>query len=301
MKKKIALVLSSGGARGLAHIGVIEALEKNGYQIQSVAGSSIGALVGGFYAAGKLDIFKEWICNLSKREVFQLMDFTFSSKGLIKGEKMFRKMQELMEDIHIEDLEIPFSAVAVDVHDHTEHVFRQGSLFQAIRASVAIPTIIKPCFIDGKEYVDGGVVNPIPIRHVEKKESDLLVVVNVNARTPYQSENVQSVPTKNDRYNLYDYVISRWLKFSLSSRYKPKRSSLLGLLGKSIELMQEQLTDLTLAQHEHDVLVNVSKKVCNIFEFHRASELVEQGEKALIESIQQNKMQKNISTHKLAG
>ena len=123
-KKTVSLVLSSGGARGLAHVGVIEELEKRGYQIGEIAGCSAGALVGGMYAAGKMPEFKDWICNLDRVDVFSLMDFTFSSRGFIKGEKVYNALKKVVPDCQIEDLSIPFSCNAVEVHTGKEHVFR---------------------------------------------------------------------------------------------------------------------------------------------------------------------------------
>ena len=127
-KKKVSLVLSSGGARGLAHVGVIEELEKRNYEIAEIAGCSAGALVGGMYAAGKMEDFKNWICNLDRIDVFSLMDFTFSSRGFIKGEKVFSALKNVVEDCQIEDLSLPFSCNAVEVHSGKEIIFNSGSL-----------------------------------------------------------------------------------------------------------------------------------------------------------------------------
>ena len=144
MKQKVALVLSGGGARGIAHIGVIEALEEQEFEISSVAGTSMGALIGGIYALGKLEVYKDWLCTLDKMKVFALIDFTLSGQGFIKGDKVFHKMRELIADANIEDLKIPYTAVAADILNKKEVVFTKGSVLDAIRASIAIPTVFTP-------------------------------------------------------------------------------------------------------------------------------------------------------------
>ena len=296
MKKNVALVLSCGGARGIAHIGVIEELLNQGFQISSIAGCSMGALVGGFYAAGKLDVYKDWLCSLTQKDVIKLMDLTLSSKGFIKGQRVFSEMKKLMEDVNIEELEIPYAAVATDVHDHEEYVFSEGSLYDAIRASVAVPSIIHPCFINGKEFVDGGIVNPIPINRVDKAENDLLVVANANANVPYQPDSDEPQEVKKKRnIRHYNYFMNKMLNFSLSNYTSPRRSSIVGLLGKSMELMQTQISELTLKSYPHDMLVSVSKQTGTMFEFHRAEFLIEEGKKAFRRSLekyqQYNKME----------
>jgi NTE family protein len=184
MNKKIALVLSGGGARGNAHIGVIEELLGQGFEISSVTGTSMGSLVGGAYAYGKLEVLKEWMLSLDRRRVFSLVDFTLSRHGIVKGDKVFNAMKEFIPDTRIETLPIPFAAIAVDLVTKHEVVFREGSLFNAIRASVAIPTVMTPVKSNGSLLVDGGVLNNIPISHARRQKGDLLVVANVNANVP---------------------------------------------------------------------------------------------------------------------
>ena len=144
MKQKVALVLSSGGSKGIAHIGVINELEKQGFEISSVSGSSIGSVIGGLYAMGKLPEYTDWIRTLNKKLVWELMDFTFSSNGLIKGVRVFNKMKSFIPDIGIEEMNIPFSAIATDILNEKDVVFTDGSFYEAIRASVAIPSLITP-------------------------------------------------------------------------------------------------------------------------------------------------------------
>ena len=143
--KKVSLVLSGGGARGIAHIGVLEALEKQGFEVHSITGTSMGAVVGGFYAAGKMKEFKKWISDLNKKDVFELVDFTLFNSGFIKGDKVFEELSTFIHDIQIQDLPIHFSATATDLISRKEVLFTEGSLYNAMRASVAIPNVINTC------------------------------------------------------------------------------------------------------------------------------------------------------------
>ena len=253
MKKNIALVLSSGGARGMAHIGIIEELEKHGYKITSIAGSSMGALIGGIYAAGQLPVLKKWLCSLDKKRVFDLVDFTFSSKGLIKGDRIMKKLRNMIPDQNIEDLKIPFCAVATDIVNSKEIVFNSGSLYSAIRASISIPTVFVPFNYNGKQLVDGGVVNPIPINRVKRKRNDILVVSNVNANI--QHEKILTVANP-------DYL----------GYFK--------LIKKSISLMIQQISILTIEKHPPDILINVSRDSLETFVFYKAAEIIKVGERA---------------------
>ena len=144
----------------------------------------MGALVGGIYGVGKLQEFKIWLYTLDKLDVFKLIDFTLSSQGLIKGDRVFNKMKEFIPDMNIEDLKIHYAATATDILNNKEVVFKQGSIYEAIRASVAIPTVITPVKKDNKLLVDGGVMNSLPINHVKRTEDDILIVVYVNANIP---------------------------------------------------------------------------------------------------------------------
>ncbi|TNF39522.1 MAG: phospholipase, partial [Cytophagales bacterium] len=206
-KKKVSLVLSSGGARGLAHVGVIEELEKRGYEISQIAGCSAGALVGGMYAAGKMNDFRDWICNLDRIDVFSLMDFTFSSKGFIKGEKVFNALKKVVQDCKIEDLSIPFSCNAVNVKTGKEHIFKEGSLYTAIRASGSIPSVFLPAKVQNQFFIDGGVLNPIPMSLLTESEDSILVVVDANGL-----EEDYISPPKKDSSGKSFLSMPKWLK-----------------------------------------------------------------------------------------
>ena len=178
--KKVALALASGGPRGFAYIGAIEELERRGYTITAIAGASAGSLVGGIYAAGGLPAFKEWLYQLDPVKIVQLMDPALSRNSLVKGEKIIEAIKEVVPEVHIEDLPIPFTAVATDLFTGEEVLFREGPLFEAIRASISIPSMFKPVKWRGRTLVDGGMVNTFPLNRVTRTEGDILVGFNVN-------------------------------------------------------------------------------------------------------------------------
>ena len=182
IKKEVALALSSGGARGLAHIGAIEELEAHGYRITSVAGCSMGALIGGVYAAGKLKEFREWMKTIDRKKMLELTDFSFSLNHIVKGTRIIEAIMEFVPDMAIEDLPIPYCCVATDWKSGREVVFNKGSLFEAIRASISLPSFYEPVQKDGMILIDGGVVNPIPLNRVKRKEGDILVGVDVSGQ-----------------------------------------------------------------------------------------------------------------------
>ena len=178
--KNVALVLSSGGPRGFAYIGAIEALEEHGYTITSIAGTSIGSLVGGIYASGKLAEFKEWLYSLNAWEVFSLMDLSIGKNHFVKGERIIEAIMEIVPNVKIEDLPIPYRAVATDLYTGREVVFDHGPLFRAIRASISIPSLFRPVKYGLTTLIDGAIVNCLPLNRVERTEGDLLVAFDVN-------------------------------------------------------------------------------------------------------------------------
>ncbi len=289
MPQKVALVLSSGGARGLAHIGVIESLLANGYEISSISGSSIGAVVGAFYASGRLGDYREWVMSFDRMDVFNLIDFTFSVQGFVKGEKVFKTLEGMIPDCNIEDLRIPYCAVATDIADKKEFVFTTGSMYEAMKASVAIPTVIKPVILNGKAYIDGGVTNPIPIDHVSRTEGDILVVSNVNSIIPYvkKIENPKKEIQEQDSYNQkIQQFLSRWSNYLPGNNPEPKsKLGFFDILTESIDLMQDRLTSLLLEKHQPGIVVNISRDACGTFEFYKAEELINAGRAACDEMI----------------
>ena len=178
--KNVALALSSGGPRGFAYIGAIEELLARGYRITSVAGASAGSLVGGIFAAGGLEAFKEWLYGLDPVKIMTLMDFSVSKNYLVKGDKVINAIKEVVPEVNIEDLPIPFTAIATDLYTGEEVIFREGPLFDAIRASISIPSMFRPVKWNGRTLVDGGMVNTFPLNRVQRTPGDILVGFNVN-------------------------------------------------------------------------------------------------------------------------
>ena len=179
-KKRVALALSSGGPRGFAYIGALEVLQERGYEVSAVAGTSIGALVGGVYAAGHLAEFKEWLLSLNTRKVFSLVDWSLSMSHLVKGEKIIEAIKEVVPDVKIEDMALPFSAIATDLYTGEEVIFDKGDLFSAIRASMSIPSLFKPVQYGDTVLIDGHSSNCLPLNRVQRTKGDILVGFDVN-------------------------------------------------------------------------------------------------------------------------
>ncbi|WP_339791078.1 patatin-like phospholipase family protein [uncultured Imperialibacter sp.] len=286
MSKKVALVLSSGGARGVAHIGVIEGLIDHGFEISSIAGSSMGSVVGAFHACGKLPEFKEWISNLDRIEVFKLIDFTFSSQGFIRGEKVFKNLEKVIPDRPIEEMQIPFIAVSTDLNTQKEKVFDSGSMYHAIRASVAIPTVLTPLKSGESLYVDGGVTNPVPADKVKRTKGDILVVSNVNAFKPYISPLKKQEKKESNQYTKrLEEMMGKISKVIPGSSSAKKKLGFFDLLNDSLDLLQDRLTSELLKQYKPGLSVEVSRQACSTFEFYRAKEIIEAGRQAFEEAL----------------
>jgi len=279
MKQKVALVLSSGGSRGLAHIGVINELVKQGFQITSVSGSSIGSVIGGLYAMGKLDEFTQMVSTLSKRDVLGLMDFTITTNGLLKGKRIFDKMKTFIPDMNIEDMPIPFTAIATDILHEKEVVFTKGSFYKAVRASVAIPAVFTPVKFTDTILVDGGVLNPIPIKHVIRKDYDILIVVNL-----YGGKN-GNIP-KEKKIDNGGYLSG--LKKTLSKLISTGDKHSLGyysLLNSTSSAMIHRIANMSIEKYKPDIVINIPCNSAGTFDFFRAEELIELGEKTATEAI----------------
>lgn len=250
-KRRAALVLGGGGARGIAHIGVIEELERQGFEIASVAGTSMGALVGGVYASGHLGPFKDWMCALDKYKVFGLVDFALSTEGLVKGNRVIAAMKELVPDVKIEQMPLPFSAVAADLLTGREVVFEKGGLYDAIRASISIPSVFRPVRKGNMVLVDGGMVNPLPLNRVRREPGDVLIAVDVCApfgEAPQQRANMS--------LNYYKMLIT------------------------SSQIMQQHIARLMCELYKPDIRIGLPADSYGIFEFYRAAEIVEAGRQA---------------------
>ncbi len=288
-KQKVSLVLSGGGARGMAHIGVIEELESQGYEIVSIAGTSMGALVGGFYAMGKLNEFKEWLLKIDKIKIINLLDFSMRASGLIKGNKIINNLKKIAPDQNIEDLKIPYAAVAADLNNFKEVVFTSGSIFDAIRASISIPTAFVPVKKDNMLLVDGGVVNNIPADKVKRFDNDILVAVDV-------SSNVPKIKVKSSKESKISNKIYIEKIFNLRNKYsdikhspvfnKSKKIGLFELVNKTISLMIYDTSKFVIKENPPDIFIKISKDTCGIFDFYKADELIKIGKKATLKALE---------------
>lgn len=289
MKHPISLVLSGGAARGIAHIGVIEELEKQGFEIKSIAGNSMGAFIAAMYAMDKLQEYKEWVLTLDKVNVFKLIDFTFSSQGLIKGDRVFNKMKTFFPDRNIEDLKIPYVAVAADITNMKEVVFTEGSIYDAVRASVAIPTVFTPAKKSNTILVDGGVVNPIPLNRVKRIDGDILIASYVNANIPYDKPEIDKKNEENDerKNSVYKQKIIEF-KNKLNEilpKNNKEHLNYFTLINKSTGLLTHHLALMNIEKYKPDMLINISRHSCGTFDFFKAEELIETGRLAAKKSI----------------
>ena len=280
--KTVSLVLGSGAARGIAHIGVIEWLDEHGYRIESIAGASMGALVGGIYAAGKLDAYRKWVCALEKADVVRFLDLAFSSEGLFKGGRLMDTLRNMVGDRNIEDLSITYTAVATDLERQREVWLTEGSLFEAIRASIAVPTVFTPHPYKGMKLLDGGLLNPVPIAPTFKDLSDMTIAVNLNAaredhrRSAARHEARKAEPEGAESYHEKVIQFLDNIQKTLTERHKSDLG-LFDLLSSSFETMQNAIASVKLATYAPDVVVEIPRSSCKAYEFYRAAEMVELG------------------------
>lgn len=273
--KKVALVLSSGGARGYAHIGAIRALHHQGYDITSVTGSSMGALVGGLYCAGRLDEAERWFKSLTRREMLSLTDISLGRNYLVKGEKVMHTLEEFAPDCLIEALPIPFRAVAADLVSQREVVFSKGSLYRAMRSSISMPSVFKPIKIAHHVLVDGGMVNPLPLNRAPRTEGDLLVSVNVSAPASMEIEEQREIKRQRERQGRslllsLQRFISSFVPDKVTSNYLTLMSSAISLQIQRNTVMAQKLTP-------PDVAVNIPMNRFGVFDFDRAEEIIQTG------------------------
>ena len=292
MGKRVALVLGSGGARGYAHIGAIEALEQRGYKIACVAGCSMGAVIGGVYAAGKLPEYRRWIESLAYFDLLKLLDPSFTM-GAIRGDKVFGRLREMVGPCNIEDLSIPYTAVACDLTNRQEVWFQEGCLHQAMRASAAIPSLFTPVLQGRRVLVDGGLLNPLPIIPVVSSHCDLIIAVNLNAISPSSPAEVRSEPSNRSQKNWMNAIPWRRQTLKVPTENATEEAaaavelellpkslgpnSLFALVNQSFELMQTSLTQYKMAGYPPDLVINIPRKASGFFDFHKAAGLIELG------------------------
>ena len=320
--KDVALVLSSGGPRGFAYIGAIEELESRGYNITSIAGTSIGSLIGGMYAAGKLPEVKEFLFSLNGWKVFSLMDISISRNHLVKGDKVIEALQEIVPDVNIEDLRLPYKAIATDLLTGEEIIFDKGDLFHAIRASISIPSLFRPVKMGMRTLIDGGIANTMPLNRVERSGHDILVAFNVNdidvdairqilvaeadataAREHAEDERkaeskavIDSVihndtMTFIEKLRLAGMHGHKLIQDILAKEEKPQKSfdpdaNYFTILSRTFDLMNHWNTELMMKLCPPDILVNMPFDAFGaISDYARAEEICEAGRKLMKEAL----------------
>ena len=285
MKSDVALVLSSGGARGLAHIGAIEELEAHDYHITSIAGCSMGALIGGVYAAGKLEEFRNWMTTVDRKKMLELTDFSFSLNHFVKGTRIIEAIMEFVPDVKIEDLPIPYCAVATDWKTGREVVFRKGSLFEAIRASISLPIFYEPVMRDDMILIDGGVTNPLPLNRVARHPGDILVGVDVSGHDyKAQWDLQQEIAEKRKRStSLSKQIINKLMPDNLDFNYYTMLSRV-----SSIMIRQNSLLMCELAKP--DVHVDIQMARYGGFDYDKSEKLIAIGRKETLQALINKKL-----------
>ena len=278
--KDIALVLSSGGARGLAHIGAIEVLEEQGYHITSIAGCSMGALIGGVYAAGKLQEFREWMKGIDRKKMLELTDFSLSLNHFVKGDRIIEAIMEFVPDMPIDDLPIPYCAVATDWAAGREVVLRAGSLFEAIRASISLPTFYKPVQRDGMILIDGGVVNPFPLNRVVRNKGDILMGVDVSGHNYKAKEEMKHELSERRKENksLVAQLIDKVIPDNLDFNYYTMLTRVSSLMIRQNSILMAQLM-------KPDVLVDIQMSRYGGFDYDKSEKLIAIGRQKTLKAI----------------
>ncbi len=292
--KRIALVLGSGGARGLAHIGVIEELQARGYSIEAVAGCSMGALVGGIFCAGRLPEYRQWACSLTRREVFGLVDFAFGHPGFIKGDRVMAVLRGLTGEHLIEALPVPFTAVATDLDARREIRIGHGPLFDAIRASIAIPMLLTPHRYLDRDLVDGGLLAPLPLAAGKAFGLPRLFAVDLNAeRTAIAppalpaAETLAAPAPPNDTLRAIQQGWSRLLQGVRPAVANGSNRGLMDLMSQSLGAMHGFMTQMQLERYPPDLLIGIPENACAIYEFWRAEEMIALGRRIAGEALDQ--------------
>ncbi len=320
--KEVALVLSSGGPRGFAYIGAIEELESRGYRITSIAGTSIGSLIGGMYAAGKLHEVKDWLFSLNGWKVFGLMDISISRNHLVKGDKVIEALREIVPDVNIENLDIPYKAIATDLLTGEEVIFDKGDLFTAVRASISIPSLFRPVKMGMRTLIDGGIANTMPLNRVERSGHDILVAFDVNdvdvdairqilveeadaeaarehAENERRAENkaVMDSVMHNDTMSFIEKLRlagmhgHKLIQDALSKEDRPQKSfdpdaNYYTLLSRTFDLMNHWNTKLMTEIYPPDILVRMPFDAFgSIADYARAEEICEAGRKLMKEAL----------------
>ena len=304
VNKKVALVLGSGGARGLAHIGAIEALEERGYTITSIAGCSMGSIIAGMYAAGELNKAKEWFLSVDKQLILRMMDINLlSGNSLVKGQRIIHELETVVPDRLIEDLNIPCSIVASDMVNTEEVIFRSGSLFEAVRASISIPLFFQPVQMGDRLLIDGGILNPLPLHVIERTEGDILVAMDISGKDSMPTGEMPDpidVDGKIATIEAKGFDVPDSLEKQLRQLGKKvdalresrardlgKKVNYFSMLDRMSDMQIQQNTLLALRLTPPDIHAVMRQYAYNTFDFDKAEEIIEQGHmlmtKALVE------------------
>ena len=282
--KSVSLVLGSGGARGLAHIGVIRWLEEHDYQIQSISGCSMGALVGGIYAAGKLDEFEQWVRAIRKIDIISLLDISWSKSGLVKGDKIINTLKDVVGDIKIDDLPISYTAVAADVNEEKEIWINSGQLFDAIRASISLPMFFTPHRYNDAYLIDGGVLNPVPIAPTFGDKTDITIAVNLGGKliVKDKKENKNSGEIKNNNginEKITSYINQLKEKIDLVPNVITPSIDwdAYDIANQAFDAMQSTIARQKLAAYPPDISIEIARNACATLEFDRADEMIKLG------------------------
>lgn len=262
--KKVGLVLGGGGARGCAHVGVIKALTEAGIPIDCVAGTSIGALVGGVYVSGKIKQLEDFLMEMDVKQFLSHLDMAWSSKGLLSGEKVKALLKKHFIHRKIEQASIPFTAVATDLKRGREVHFSRGSMVDAIRASISVPGIFTPSELKGSYLADGGLLNPLPINVVRKMGADVVIAVDLNHDLTFRR------PPRNTASSTFSSKVQDWLTQKM-------RLELVDILGNTITLMQKQLTEARIQTDPPDFLIRPRLGGVTLFDFYLAKHLIHEG------------------------
>lgn len=277
--RTVSLVLGSGGARGLAHVGAIDWLTEHGFEIRSVSGSSIGALVGGVYAAGRLEEYRRWATAIRRVDIFALLDFAWDLSGLVKGERVIEALRALVGEHLIEELPLRYTAVASDLGREKEVWIQSGPLFDAVRASMSMPLVFTPHRRGGVELLDGGVLNPVPIAPTFGDGTDLTIAVNLGGRMAVRRpEPVEPPAPERDPEGLVERVSAFLKGLHPADPAPPRRDwSALDIASQCLDAMQATIARQKLAAYPPDRVVEIPRDACGALEFHRAAELIELG------------------------
>ncbi len=278
-RKTVSLVLGSGGARGLAHIGVIKWLLENNYEIKSITGCSIGSLIGGVYATGKLEQLEKWMSSITSADIITLLDISWDGSGLFKGDKIINTLVDLVGETQIENLPIPFTAVAADIQAEKEVWINSGSLFNAIRASISLPLFFTPVDYKGTKLIDGGVLNPVPIAPTFGDNTDLTIAVNLGGTLSNTGNDAIHKSEKQINYMRFQTGIKKFIqKLNEGSKENVTQNrNMYDVANMAFDAMQSTIGRQKIAAYPPDVVIEIARNACGTLEFDRSSEMIDLG------------------------